>query len=191
MHIDLSFPHEYEAEVLDELPGMPGRVPQLYFPGSAQSGGHDGVLVQVGLGEGPSWIGTFAFGGWHNGLTAMFSCPDGRSLCIVAAGNGYIVRADDPRCWQKLPALPIIDARSIKDRQLLVFADFTKLVAYGPQGLVWITERLSYDGITISEVTSDNIRGIAWDAPNLSSVAFSVDLGSGKHTGGPSRLSPR
>ncbi len=186
MRVDLSFPHEYEVEVLDELPGAPGGPKQLYFPGSTKSGGRDGILVKVSPGEGPSWIGTFASGGLRNGLTAIFSCPDRRSVCVVAAGNGYMVRADNPSLWKKLPSIPVLDARSIPDRHVLVFADFTKLVAYAPQGLVWITESLSWDGITITEVTPDSITGMAWDAPTQRQVAFSVNLTTGKHEGGSS-----
>jgi hypothetical protein len=43
-------------------------------------------------------------------------------------------------------------------------------------------------GLSITEVGSDYIKGIGWDAPNEREVEFRVDLSTGEHTGGPKNL---
>lgn len=81
---------------------------------------------------------------------------------------------------------PIIDARAIPERRLLILADFTMLAAYGPDGLAWRTGQISWDGLRITGVSSDEISGIAWNAPDQRHVSFSVNLKTGAHRGGAS-----
>jgi hypothetical protein len=132
-----------------------------------------------------TWVGVFAkaFESAHvsNGLWA---CPDPQSLFVVAGGYAYIVNAADPRQWQKLDANPITDVRPVRERELLVFADYLTLTAWGRSGTVWSTERLTWDGLRITEVTADKLRGFGWDLQADREVEFVVDLATGSHRGG-------
>jgi hypothetical protein len=163
----------------------------MYFPGASETGGRDGLLVAVIPTAAPPWIGVFA-GGYASSsvLSGVFSCPDGRSLCVVSSGRGYIVRVDDPEIWMELRSFPITDVRAISEGDLLVFADFTTLAAYGQLGLVWVTEQLSWDGLKLTEVTPELIRGTAWDSPRDREVEFVVDVRTGRHQGGSSPEGP-
>jgi hypothetical protein len=60
VEVDLAFPHDYECELLDELPGG-GSAPRHFFPGD-RSAGQDGLNVKVEPRAHPAWIGTFASG---------------------------------------------------------------------------------------------------------------------------------
>ena len=71
-------------------------------------------------------------------------------------------------------------------KRILVFPDHTVLEAYGCNGFLWRTERLSWDGLKITEVAADIIRGAAWDSPANREVPFSVDTESGASKGGSS-----
>jgi hypothetical protein len=74
--------------------------------------------------------------------------------------------------------------RVVRERGLLVFADYLVLTAWGRNGKLWATERLSWDGLRITEVTADEVRGFGWEAPADREVAFVVDLATGRHRGG-------
>jgi hypothetical protein len=180
---DLAFARDYEVELMHELPSSSGVEHTFYYPGGAEVGGRDGVIVRVTPHGGTSWLGIFAFGDGPF-LTRVLSTPCRRTLCVVARGVGYIVRVDDPHKWEEVPCTPVVDARPIPESDRLIFANFTEILAYGPDGLIWETPRLSHDGLNILKVTAERIEGLVWDAPNQRHVGFSVDVRTGRHHGG-------
>jgi hypothetical protein len=190
IQINLAFPHRYEVEPEPELPSVPGKIKQIYYPGASEKGGRGGVAVKVTPSESPSWIGTFASGNYPKTLTGIFSCPDDRSLCVVSSGQAYIVRTDAPQSWEEIRPFPIRGAYPIPEANLLVFEDFIRLTAYGTRGVVWATDDLSWDGLwdglKITEVTGDHIKGLAWDASQEREVEFLVEVRTGRHSGGSS-----
>ncbi|MBD0372901.1 MAG: hypothetical protein ICV60_18800 [Pyrinomonadaceae bacterium] len=188
VRLDLSFPHRFEVEVAEELPPAPASINHVYFPLATEGGGKDGITVKVSPYEGQPWLGTFAFrDDSQQASTGVFSHPDDLSLCVVSRGQGYIVRADEPRVWSLIQTCyPIFDVRAVPEARLLLFADLTAISAYGPKGVVWTTPRLSWDGLKITHVTSTHIKGLAWDSPQNREVEFIVDLKTGQHQGGSS-----
>jgi len=182
--VDLTFPHQYEIELEVDL--STEKIKRCYYyPEAVKEGRRDGFIVSVNPLKSSSWIGIFA-PGYPKALTGVFSCPDEQSVCVVASGQAYFVQVYNPQIWEQVQAFPIWDIRVILEKQLLVLADFTVLTAYGPHGIVWVTDRLSWDGIKITDVTSDWIRGLAWDSPQEKNVEFIVDLRTGDHKGGSS-----
>jgi hypothetical protein len=178
--LDLTFPHRYEVEQLGELPSGAGERERRYFPGASEEGGRDGLLIRVKPDVGEPWIGIFAYGdGTPAATTGIYSCPDERSFCIISAGDGYIVRADDPLTWEEIQAYPVLDVRPVLARSLLVFVDFTSILAYGRTGVAWRTGQISSDGLEVKEITSRYIRGLAFDAVQQREVDFLVDLETG------------
>lgn len=79
-----------------------------------------------------------------NGKTGLYSWPHDATLCVVARGAGYLVRVDDPLDWQLVVARPVIDVRPIPSRRIVVFANYTELIAYGASGVAWTTKRLGW-----------------------------------------------
>ncbi|MCP4525483.1 MAG: hypothetical protein GY833_06195 [Aestuariibacter sp.] len=185
VQLDLTFPHQYKVELGVNLPSVSAKIKRLYYPGSIEKGGQDGLVVSIIPFEGLPWVGIFA-PGYPNALTKVLSFPDERSVCVIASGQAYIVRADNPQIWKKAQLFPVWDARAILEKKLLVLVDFTVLTAYGPEGIIWTTNRLSWDGLKITDVTSNCIRGIAWDSPRGKEVEFVVDIQTGRHEGGAS-----
>ncbi len=186
IQINLAFPHRYEVEPEPELPSKPGEIKQIYYPGAAEKGGRGGIAVKIMPFEGPIWIGTFASGNYPKTLSGIFSCPDERSICVVSSGQAYIVRTDAPQSWEEVRPFPVRGVHPILEANLLVFEDFTRLTAYGTGGVVWATPDLSWDGLKITEVTGDQIKGLAWDASQEQEVEFLVEVRTGRHTGGSS-----
>jgi len=67
---------------------------------------------------------------------------------------------------------------------LLLFAGFTSITALGNSGIEWTTDRLTWEGLTITAIDDGKLHGRGWDALADKEVPFVVDLKTGKHTGG-------
>jgi hypothetical protein len=99
-------------------------------------------------------------------------------------GYAYVVKASDPAQWLRIEQRPVVDLRVLSQHGLLLFAGFTSITALGSEGIAWTTDRLSWEGLTITEVSGDKLLGHGWDALADKEVQFEVDLKTGKHTGG-------
>jgi hypothetical protein len=142
-------------------------------------------MVNVTPYEGDPWLGIFAFGQiTPKGVTGIFSTPNPERLCVAAQGNAFIVSVSDPSTWESVRAIPVIDVRCVVKHGIIVFANFTELVAYGSQGLKWRTKRLTWDSMKVVEVTDDLLKGEFWDIRSESTQGFTVDLATGNHEGG-------
>lgn len=71
--VDLVFSHEYEVELVAELPGGSGGR-RFYYPGAKDAGGSDGLLLGVTPSFGAPWLGIFALEDVA-GLSGVFSGP--------------------------------------------------------------------------------------------------------------------
>ena len=52
-------------------------------------------------------------------------------FCAVVRGAGCMVRADDAHVWSEVRAHPVLQVIPDLDHELLLFADFTGIAAYG------------------------------------------------------------
>jgi len=95
-----------------------------------------------------------------------------------------VVKANDPAAWLRIDQNPVVDLRVLSQHGLLLFAGFTSITAVGSSGIVWTTERLTWEGLTMTEIKNDILLGHGWDALADKEVAFEVDLKTGKHVGG-------
>lgn len=177
---DVTFAHAYVFRVLQERPGT--AVPTYYFPGARTDGGRDGLLVRIAPDGAAAWVGVFAFGEAWRGKTGVYTHPDARSICVVCRGDGYVVRVDQPTRQHEVLAHPVFDVRAIPALGLLVFVDYTELVAYGAAGLVWRSGRLGLDRVRIMDIVADRIhaRTNGWDG-DIIDVDVVVDARTGRH----------
>ncbi len=172
------FPSDYHVDVDDEMPV--GSANHRHFPASGSTSG--GLAVSVIPPDGEPWTGTFAFGQLSaRAINGVFTCPSPRHLCVVARGEGYVVNVEDPDKVEQVKAAPIMDVRAVVSRGLLVFADPWEIYAYGEHGLVWRTGRIAVEGLAITEVTEDFIRGDC-DRLYQEGAGFFVDLDTGTVT---------
>ena len=176
MKVDLSFENHYEIKVLEDQPNALIH----YFPGGSTEGGKDGILLQIVSAAGKKWIGMFAFGDMiRNGVMAVHSTPDPIKFCVVSRGAGYIVSSENPALFEEVKTIPITEVRSVISHNMLLFADFTDLVAYGPNGIKWRTGRLGYDGFKILEIKKELLIGEFWSLRSDAMKKFAVDLSTG------------
>jgi hypothetical protein len=173
------WPTRYEARV---LPGLPAYGPEpLRFQAVPHQRGREGLVLEVRW-DARQWIGNFQRG--DGKLNAIYATPSGDTVCVVAGGRGYWVATPNPQQYELVMAYPIQDVRAIIELELLIFADYTALVAYGTSGLRWKSRRVSWDGIRILRVDEQGVVGRAWDATKDQEVDFFVDAATGRLEGG-------
>jgi hypothetical protein len=180
---ELDFPHDYDIRECSEYPGTgPIKVPVHYFPTPSARPEHSGVWVEVHpLGCSP-WLGVFAHGYSHGsagpGISKVLSTPDSERVCVISGGGAYIVRANNPADWSEIPILPITEARLVREYGFMLFADFSRLTAWGANGMVWQTQ-LAFDGLRITTMDRDLIKGYGYDPASATDAPFSVNTRTG------------
>jgi hypothetical protein len=195
---DRTFPHHYSAAEHDFDAAAFVAQPQLVKLGDRSSGlfffppdiereidniAH--VAVRVVPSGTAAWTGVFACGFDSNKVASgLYSHPDPDRLCVVAAGYAYIMIVRDPELYERVIAQPVVSVHPAREARLLLFVDFTNISAYGPEGIVWRTERLTWEGLRIADVSATALHGYGWDMPKDKEVEFTVDLRTGQHVGG-------
>lgn len=185
LKFDFTFPHNYEVKLLDSAPPVHPVEKLHHYPVELEEGDRAGIYLRVIPREGTPWRGFFALG-FESGqvVNEVCSCPDPDSVCATVGGYAYVVKATDPAHWFRVEQRPVVELRALPEQGLLIFAGFTGLSALGREGVTWTTGRLSWEGVSITEISGDKLRGLGWDAMADKEVPFEVDLLSGKHTGG-------
>lgn len=180
--VDREFPHSYEIEDVPELPGSGGsQIPRLYFPRPITRPEHDGAYLKVIPATGRSWVGVFGFGDASPAaISRVLSSPDPRRVCVISKGAGYIVSSDDPETWEALDLMPITNAYSVPEHRLLVFGDFSRLVAHDGNRLVWQSPRLCWDSLKITNISLNTIEGVGYDPTSPDESRFAVDVRTGQ-----------
>lgn len=128
MQMDRTFPHSYEVEEWPELLGT-GKfnVPVRYFPRPTKTRPeHESVV----------------------------STPDLDRACVISRGTAYVVKAGEPDIWEEIPVMLVLDVRPIPELQPLLFADFTRLAAYGSNGLVWRSPQVCWVELKLLNLTA-------------------------------------
>jgi hypothetical protein len=140
-------------------------------------------VVRFSPHAGASWTGNF-----QPGLTPFSTArrhPDERHVLVIAGGEAYIVDAAAATAGSlplgAISALwPVPDSRDIVlDRQGIAF------LRLGATGLVWHTRRISWDGFRDIAIGPDRIWGQAWTPVSDEFLPFSVDIRTGRTSGGP------
>src|ERR1700694_1569760 len=179
------FPRNYEAKVLESY-GLVNPVEKLYhFPAMLDEGDRSGIYVRVVPQKANSWVGFFALGfESEHAARGVYSCPDPDSLCVVVGGYAYLVNIVDPARWMQLEQRPVMDVKPVPEFNLLIFVGGTTISTVGKSGWLWTTGRLSWEGITISEIKDQVLYGTGWDALKDKEVPFELNLITGRHSGG-------
>jgi hypothetical protein len=182
---DFTFPRNYEVRILEAAPPVHPVEKLHHFPVELEEGDRSGAYLRVTPQSGPAWAGFFVQGFDSDQVVSQVcSAPDPDSFCAVVGGYAYVVKAGDPAKWFRVEQSPVVDLRVLSQHGLLLFAGFTSITAVDRSGIAWTTERLSWEGLTITEIKGDILFGHGWDAHTDKEVPFEVDLKTGKHTGG-------
>ena len=179
------FEARYEVEQLERIDKL-GGASVIGFPDAVdvdrQQELADRPILRVHPVGGDPWVGVF-YGrasypvppACHGRLLAW---PDERSICVVNAGSGTVVRSDAPKETYDIASFPITDLLVVPSHSLVVFADFTNLAAYGADGLIWRSPRLALDELAITGAEGDVLHATGFFGER-SDIPISVDLQTG------------
>ncbi|HEV2277181.1 MAG TPA: hypothetical protein VGS02_03325 [Acidobacteriaceae bacterium] len=178
--MNLVFPHAWQAEILPQRPAI---LPQRHFvyPRDAEEVERGALEVMVRPAEGVPFLATFALGFADAAApSGIWSCPNRDELCAVAGGYAYIVDTRDPERFTHVERRPVLEVRGAPEQKLLLFCGSYSVLAWGAQGQAWKSQRLSSEGLRITEIRDGVLRGIGWDLMTDREVPFVVDLETGK-----------
>lgn len=181
LDVDRTFASSAYEVVEGEMPG--GRGESIYwYPGASTEGGQDGVLLQARPTGGDPWIGVFAFGGgaYPSALTTVIALPDRMSFAVASHGALYVARPDSPEGVEELAWGGVHQAHVVAERRLVLFCDATTITAFGASGLLWVSDRLAYDELTITGLEGSVIQIRRYDPPTDEYALSSVDLTTGR-----------
>ena len=197
--VDLSFPHVWEAQI---LPARPLILPQRHFvyPREAEEveRGALEVLVRPDAGrpareshpkvplDAQSFLATCALGFRDPAVpTGIWSCPKPEEICAVAGGYAYIIDATVPERFTMLPYRPVLQVCSLPAQGLLLFVGHRGILAWGTHGQAWESEKLSDEGVTITGIENEILRGLGWQMSADREVPFELNLQTGSLVTGP------
>jgi hypothetical protein len=187
-----AFPKTWTARILTAPPLIaPARqfVYPLHVPGEEDAMGRGALLLDVKPAVGANFLATCALGFRDPSLpTGIFACPRADSLLAVAGGYAYLIDTLAPGQSLHLPLRPvtqILPAPASKNHaDLILLAGFHTIIAIHTTGLLWTSARLSWEGVTMSEIRDGHLHGTGWNLHTDREVPFSIDLATGAHQGG-------
>ena len=116
--------------------------------------------------------------------TGVWASPRADEMCAVAGGYAYLVDTTAPERVTQIALRPVTAVRVLEAEELLIFAGFMSLVAWGREGLAWETGRLSWEGVTMGSVVDGKLTGTGWEMVSDRELPFAVNLKTGQHEGG-------
>jgi hypothetical protein len=180
--IDLSFPHRWEAEILSARPPiLPAR--HFVYPRAAEEveRGALEVMIRPGAADAIPFLATCALGFRDPAVpTGLWSTPKPEEICAVAGGYAYLIDTTAPERFTMIPYRPVLAVRAAVAENLLLFVGNRSILAWGPDGQAWESEKLSDEGVTIVEIEGGLLRGKGWEVQSDRESGFAVDLRTGK-----------
>jgi hypothetical protein len=181
IEIDRTFSGDYDCQLLHEIPS--GTAISHYLP--EQQTGQDGILLRISPRGVPSWIGLFSSVKKYPGTPSrILFTPNPNTICVICSGDAVITDVTRPDRSTLLDFEPITDAVAVKERKMIVFAGFTKLMAFdGSNVVMWETSRVAWDELKITSISPSSIFGEYWDVATEKKAQFEVDLDTGEVNG--------
>jgi hypothetical protein len=177
---DGSFAHRWQAEV---LPARPLILPRRHFVYPVQAEeverGALEVLIRP-VGEAEPFLATCALGFRDPAVpTGLWSTPNPDEICVVSGGYAYLIDTSAPELFTMIAYRPVLEVRPITTLGLLLFAGHHSILAWGRDGQVWESERLTSEGLTLGAVDGTILRGMGWEMRTDKEIPFSLDLETG------------
>jgi hypothetical protein len=163
------------------LPGLPAYGPPATpFPAQWGRLGREGTVVGIKT-ESGRWVGNFQPG--LGGIDLAGVHPNRRDAVVVTGGDLYVIQPELRTAERLLPAIDA--ALEVRDPEGWVFSrQGLALARLGPEGIIWHTRRLSWDGFDQLSIKQNQIQGLAWSPLDEQWYSFALDLRTGKSTGG-------
>ncbi len=130
--------------------------------------------------DGSYWTGNFQPG--LGQCETVLRHPDGRRFVVIASGQAYAIDPNDSSQCEHFGG-SIETAFEIGDLTALLFGNGLWFELLGPKGMIWKTERISWDGMRDVTIQGLTLTGRSWCYDDTWSN-FTVDLVEGTVAGG-------
>ena len=175
----VAFPASWQAQVLH---GPPLIAPARHFvfpeavPGEEDALARGALWLHVRPRTGGAFLAQCALGFAGKGvLHGVFSTPEPDVLLAVAGGYAYLVDTLSPERSSLLPLRPAVTIHAVPAAEALVLAGFHALYILQPAE-AWQSPRLSWEGIQLTGIEGETIRGTGWHMRSDREVPFTLDL---------------
>ncbi len=203
--VDSIFPHRWQAEVLAARPAI---LPARHFVYPRQAGevdrgalevmirqGTPGTVRRGGVTSGTAptpgasglafetrdpFLATCALGFRDPAVpTGIWSAPNPEEICAVSGGYAYIIDTTAPERFIMIPYRPVLEVRPAVAEGLLLFVGHRSILAWGHDGQVWESEKLSDEGVTITGIEAGILRGLGWEMRTDKEIPFALEVRTG------------
>jgi hypothetical protein len=140
------------------------------------------LVVEIIPSRAAVWIGNFRRG--LSNYSEVCPHPDGERLFVVAGGQGYVVDPTTRRLLHELGGAITGVWQLSNPPSLLLNHQGIAFERIGLAGRLWHSRQLSWDGFDDLDITQNAVNGLGWSAPYDTWEPFSVDLRTGRTTGG-------
>ena len=180
--VNLSFPHRWRAEVLAARPLiLPPR--HFVYPRAADEveRGALEVLIWPDASDAQPFLATCALGFRDPAApSGLWSAPNPETVCAVAGGYAYLIDTTAPEQFAMIPYRPVLDILPAIADGLLLFVGHHSILAWGSEGQVWESDKLSDEGVTITGTDGGVLSGMGWEMKSDREKPFAIDLRSGR-----------
>lgn len=179
--IDLSFPHQWQAEILATRPLiLPPR--HFVYPREAEEieRGALELMVRRGVDGAQPFLATYALGFRDPAVpSGIWSAPNPVEICAVSGGYAYIIDTTAPERFTMIPYRPVLEVRPAVAASLLLFVGHHSILVWGQNGQAWQSAKLSDEGVTITNIEDGLVRGRGWEMTSDNEIPFVLDLRDG------------
>ncbi len=167
-------------EILDGLPAY-GPVAEA-FSATGLGKHSEGLVVRVHSSSGP-WIGNFQRG--LSSLDHVLEHPDGRHLLVIAGGTAYVIDPEKRSLAGHFGG-QIEYLFPLPGEPILLFGNGLWFEAFGREGRIWRSRRMSWDGLRHVVLNGNLLSGEAYapEGPKGAWYPFQLDVMTGTVSGG-------
>jgi hypothetical protein len=186
--VSAEFTQTWTARILTAPPLIaPAR--QFVYPqriaGEDDAMARGALLLDVKPAAGAKFLATCALGFRDPALpSGIYACPRADDLLAVAGGYAYLIDTLAPDTCLHLPLRPVTQVLPSPASGLILLAGFHHVIAVDTNGIRWQSARLSWEGVTLTDVRDSRVYGTGWNMNTNREVPFSIDLVAGAHEGG-------
>jgi hypothetical protein len=186
---DGTFAAAYEVEPEPEFPGdgewgcpVYGYAADGVVSSDFESRWGAPTVLRVTTQSGTESVLMFAAGGL-GGESGIFACPAPEDLCVVAAGQAYLVDTRMPEGDAVVLRSDTQEVVPLPHEGLLLLSGFQNIVAVGINGVVWRSPRLAHDGLHVDYARAGRIFCHAEDMSGW--FELEVDAATGNRLASP------
>jgi len=155
-----------EAKLLSQIP-LSGSIDELRFNATGNC-----TWVEFTDNSYNSWCGIFGHGVETGHSSVAINSVD--QSFVISQGQGYLIDINSRKLLHLTKNDWLISVISVPNCDVFVACTDTKIYAYSSKGLLWVSERVSFDGIKLNSSDDHKVKGKVWNLEKW--VGFSLKL---------------